>query len=68
MDDHPWLVVDDFNIIQTDHERVGGLPRLILEINEFNACLDSCRLIDMAFKGRCMSWCNDQELQSRRWA
>lgn len=41
VEDHPWLVMGDFNIIQIDIERIGGLPRLILAMEDFNPCLHS---------------------------
>lgn len=57
----PWLVVGDFNIIRNDGEMIGGMPRPVITMSEFNECLDSCGLMDLLVKGRLMTWCNGQQ-------
>ncbi|KAG2686056.1 hypothetical protein I3760_10G158300 [Carya illinoinensis] len=54
----PWLVAGDFNIIVEDGERIGGHPRAISAMDEFNACLDSYGLLDLSISGSHVSWCN----------
>ncbi|KAF5468901.1 hypothetical protein F2P56_013012 [Juglans regia] len=47
----PCMVMVDFNIIRDDRERVGGNPRPLNSMDEFNECLDSCGLLDLAVEG-----------------
>ncbi|XP_035541716.1 uncharacterized protein LOC118344703 [Juglans regia] len=47
----PWMVVGDFNIIREDRERVGGNPRPLTSMVDFNECLDSCGLLELAVEG-----------------
>ncbi|XP_031287891.1 uncharacterized protein LOC116146622 [Pistacia vera] len=64
----PWLVVGDFNVFREDSERVGGHPRPIMSMEEFNNCIDHCGLLDMQVMGRRLSWCNGHEGHTRSWA
>ncbi|XP_040998178.1 uncharacterized protein LOC121244222 [Juglans microcarpa x Juglans regia] len=64
----PWLVMGDFNIIRHDGERCGGRPRLATAMDDFNACLDNCGLIEMSYTGNSFSWCNGHQNLSRSWA
>ncbi|XP_042954601.1 uncharacterized protein LOC122291014 [Carya illinoinensis] len=66
--DDPWLVVGDFNVICSDSERIGGNPRPVSTMVEFNESLDNCGLVEMRVHGRSMSWCNDHNGRSRSWA
>ncbi|KAJ0074622.1 hypothetical protein Patl1_37562 [Pistacia atlantica] len=63
-----WLVVRDFNIIREDSERVGGHPRLITLMEDFNNCIDHCGLLDLQVMGRRLSWCNGHERHTCSWA
>lgn len=36
-------------------------------MEEFNSCLDTCGLLEVAFQGHNLSWCNGQGGRSRRW-
>ncbi|TXG69366.1 hypothetical protein EZV62_004301 [Acer yangbiense] len=66
--DFPWVVLGDFNVIRRDAERIGGSPRPLLSMMEFNDCLHHCGLIDLLNTGQRMSWCNGREGVSRSWA
>ncbi|KAK3219916.1 hypothetical protein Dsin_013886 [Dipteronia sinensis] len=66
--DYPWLVLGDFNVIRTGAERIGGNPRPLLSMIEFNDCLHQCGLFDLLNTGQRMSWCNGHEGLSRSWA
>ncbi|KAF5468581.1 hypothetical protein F2P56_012724 [Juglans regia] len=67
MGDHPWLVVGDFNSIRNDSERIGGNPRPLGSMTDFNNCLDQCGLFDLSSGGNQMSWCNGHEGSFRSW-
>lgn len=43
----PWLVMGDFNYIRHDEERMGGQPRSRMTMEEFNTCINNCRLVDL---------------------
>ncbi|KAK1557069.1 hypothetical protein Q3G72_017380 [Acer saccharum] len=66
--DFPWVVLGDFNVIRRDAERIGGSPRPLLSMMEFNDCLHHCGLVDLLNTGQRMSWCNGCEGVSRSWA
>ncbi|KAG2696269.1 hypothetical protein I3760_07G050600 [Carya illinoinensis] len=68
-EDHiPLLVVGDFNIIRDDRERIGGNPRPLSTMSEFNSCIHNCGLVEMIGYGGKMSWCNRHRGPSRSWA
>ncbi|KAG2668051.1 hypothetical protein I3760_15G142400 [Carya illinoinensis] len=53
----PLVVVGDFNIIREDRERIGGNPRSLSAMSEFNSCIHNCGLVEMTGYGGRMSWC-----------
>ncbi|KAK4833981.1 hypothetical protein QYF36_014386 [Acer negundo] len=59
--EQPWVVVGDFNIIRNDSERIGGNPRPLASMADFNDSLDRCGLLDLSSGGNHMSWCNGHE-------
>lgn len=63
-----WVVLGGFNIIRSNEERVGGRLRLLLAMNDFNACINRCGLLDLRLEGRQLSWCNGQQGMTRSWA
>lgn len=64
----PWMVVEDFNIIREDLKLLGGNPRPLAPMGNFNECLDSYGLLDLLVAGRRMSWCNGHDGSMRSWA
>lgn len=68
MEEHPWLLIGDFNIIRVDDERIGGLPQSLHAMEDFNGCIDACGLVEVSSHGQRMSWCNGHERRSRSWA
>ncbi|KAK1575277.1 hypothetical protein Q3G72_004017 [Acer saccharum] len=68
MNDCPWMVLGDFHAIRMDSERIGGHPRPLISMSEFNECLDMCGLLDLPSSGQTMSWCNGHEGVARSWA
>ncbi|XP_042980144.1 uncharacterized protein LOC122310314 [Carya illinoinensis] len=64
----PWIVVGDFNIIRNDSERRGGRPRISATIEDFNNAIDICGLMEMKFSGSMLSWCNGHANLTRSWA
>ncbi|XP_042959294.1 uncharacterized protein LOC122294521 [Carya illinoinensis] len=66
--DQPWIVVGDFNTIRMDSERIGGNPRSLPSMNEFNDFIDRCGLFELTCSGQRLSWCNGHAGTSRSWA
>ncbi|XP_022869153.1 uncharacterized protein LOC111388629 [Olea europaea var. sylvestris] len=62
----PWVVSSDFNIIRNDFERVGGHPRPLQAMEDFNECIDKCCLLEVPVLGRKLSWCNGHEGLTRK--
>ncbi|XP_026453587.1 uncharacterized protein LOC113354476 [Papaver somniferum] len=46
--DKPWLTIGDFNAVLREEEKKGGLRPLRISMLEFNNCLHSCGLIQVA--------------------
>ncbi|XP_040998204.1 uncharacterized protein LOC121244256 [Juglans microcarpa x Juglans regia] len=63
----PWIVLDDFNVMSGDGERIGGRSRPIIALKEFNDFIDVVGLVDLKFEGNSMSWCNDRHGSARSW-
>lgn len=57
--DSLWLVMGDLNVIREDEERIGGNPRSLSAMEEFNSCIDHCGLLELGFIGSRMTWCNE---------
>ncbi|KAF5465371.1 hypothetical protein F2P56_015385 [Juglans regia] len=69
VDDVPWIVVGDFNSIKEDDgEQLGGHPRPLSAMAEFNSCIHKCGLVELNYSGCKMSWCNGHRGTSRSWA
>ncbi|KAG5596276.1 hypothetical protein H5410_037508 [Solanum commersonii] len=54
----PWLIGGDFNVILSEEEKIGGLPEYPNEYEEFAFCVNSCELVDVSFKGSPFTWWN----------
>ncbi|XP_059311479.1 uncharacterized protein LOC132063063 [Lycium ferocissimum] len=54
----PWLVGGDFNVVLTDEEKLGGLPVLFQETEDFAACINDCHLYDLGYIGSTFTWWN----------
>ncbi|XP_060170719.1 uncharacterized protein LOC132601661 [Lycium barbarum] len=53
---YPWLVGGDFIVILNEEKKIGGLPVLPQEFEDFAFCLNSCELHGMPFKGSPFTW------------
>ncbi|XP_060177821.1 uncharacterized protein LOC132607756 [Lycium barbarum] len=65
----PWLIGGDFNVILNEEEKIGGLPVLPQEYEDFAFCINSCKLAEISFKGNPFTWLNgkaDQECIFKR--
>ncbi|XP_060216502.1 uncharacterized protein LOC132643991 [Lycium barbarum] len=56
----PWLIGGDFNVITSEEEKYGGLPVTVNEVQGFNACIHNCSVVDLGFKGGKYTWWNGQ--------
>lgn len=54
----PWIVGVDFNVILSDGEKISGLPVYPGEYEDFAFCVNSCKLLDINFKGSPFTWWN----------
>ncbi|XP_060182234.1 uncharacterized protein LOC132611891 [Lycium barbarum] len=54
----PWLIGGDFNVILNEEEKIGGLPVLPSEYEDFAFCINSCELSEAGFKGSPFTWRN----------
>ncbi|KAG5591021.1 hypothetical protein H5410_041535 [Solanum commersonii] len=54
----PWMVGGDFNVIQGDEEKIGGLPVYPQEYEDFAFCVNSCDLFDLHFSSSPFTWWN----------
>ncbi|KAG5577842.1 hypothetical protein H5410_057976 [Solanum commersonii] len=54
----PWLIGGDFNVIMSEEEKIGGLPVYPNEYENFAFCVDSCDLVDVSYKMSPFTWWN----------
>ncbi|KAK4733974.1 hypothetical protein R3W88_008235 [Solanum pinnatisectum] len=54
----PWMVGGDFNVIVSEDEKLGGLPVITEECEDFAFCINSCGLCDVGFRGNPYAWWN----------
>ncbi|KAL5576068.1 hypothetical protein UlMin_017767 [Ulmus minor] len=56
----PWLVGRDFNEVLYDHEKQGGRPRSLSQMQNFQEALDHCCLRNITSMGEFFTWANKQ--------
>lgn len=54
----PWLVGVDFNTILSREKKLGGLPVIYQETEDFSNCLNECDFYDMGYNGGTFTWWN----------
>lgn len=52
---HPWCLAGDFNVVLHEREKIGGVPFIYQHIIPFADCIDTCKLMDLGFKGPCFT-------------
>lgn len=63
----PWLWGGDFNTLRHVSERLGGAPPLLRAMDDFNLCIEDCRMNDVCTSGSKFTWCNGQDGLRRSW-
>lgn len=53
-----WLVEGDFNVIMSDEEKIGSFPVYPNKYEDFAFYINSCKLVDINFKGSHFTWWN----------
>jgi len=46
----PWIVGGDFNVVLNTEEKIGGLPMVDVDHEEFECCISACELKEVQFK------------------
>lgn len=54
----PWLVGGDFNNVLSGEEKIGGLPVITREVEDFANCINNTELYDAGYKGSPFTWWN----------
>lgn len=54
----PWLIGGDFNVVLSGEEKIGGLPVVDSDHEDFRTCIESCELAQVHFKGSPFTWWN----------
>lgn len=58
MDDKPWIVGGDFNVILNEEEKMGSLEFEQYEVMDFAMCINSCTLMEVRYTGSNFTWRN----------
>ncbi|KAH0755697.1 hypothetical protein KY290_025967, partial [Solanum tuberosum] len=56
--DRLCLIVGDFNVVLNRDEKIGGLPIMATDYEDFKTCIESCDLNQVQFKGSPFTWSN----------
>ena len=62
-----WMCVGDFNDLLRQDEKLGGNPRSMRKILNFQKFVADCALIDLGFNGYRYTWCNKREGEHIIW-
>ncbi|KAH0706068.1 hypothetical protein KY285_010599 [Solanum tuberosum] len=54
----PWFIGGDFNVVLNAEEKIGGLPVIAADYDDFENCISSCDLTEVKFKGSHFTWWN----------
>lgn len=54
----PWLVGRDFNVISNEEKKLRGLPFTTMEAMDFANCIKSSALVELKFITSCFTWWN----------
>ena len=52
----PWLCVGDFNEIVQDNEKLGGVLRLVKQMEDFQDVIHACGLMELPYSGPRFTW------------
>lgn len=55
-----WLIGGDFTVILSQKEKIGGLPVIPEDSEDFAYCINSSELFDVGFKGNPFTWWNER--------
>lgn len=55
------MVAGDFNAISEVSEELGGRPPNLVSLEEFNAMINDCGIVDCGYEGSKYTWSNNQE-------
>ncbi|XP_020270722.1 uncharacterized protein LOC109845882 [Asparagus officinalis] len=61
----PWIIGGDFNTIASYEEKIGGLPVLETDTEDFQSFLNNGQLINLNTTGFFFTWSNKQDADSR---
>ncbi|KAG5589342.1 hypothetical protein H5410_039856 [Solanum commersonii] len=56
--DRPWLIGGDFNRVLSGEEKIGELPIMADDYEDFKTCIEVCDLSQVQFKGSPFTWWN----------
>lgn len=59
LDSLPWCCVSDFNEILSAKEKCGGRVRFVQQILEFQAAVNTCKLVDLGYQRASYTWNNN---------
>ncbi|KAG5595838.1 hypothetical protein H5410_037070 [Solanum commersonii] len=54
----PWLVGGDFNVIMNEEEKQGGMNFNQYEALDFGQCINNCELMELKYSGSKFTWWN----------
>ncbi|KAK4736571.1 hypothetical protein R3W88_000268 [Solanum pinnatisectum] len=56
----PWITLGDFNNVLHTEDRIGGMPVTLVEVCDFQVCLDQCGLAELKSSGCKYTWSDNQ--------
>lgn len=59
----PWIIIGDFNVVLSPQDRQAGNAVIMVNIKDFQECIQNIRVIELPWKGNYYSWSNKQNVQ-----
>ncbi|KAG5610650.1 hypothetical protein H5410_021931 [Solanum commersonii] len=54
----PWILGGDFNAVLNGVEKIGGIPVVAADVEDFNNCVEACDVLQIQYKGSPFTWWN----------
>ena len=65
IEDQPWGIMGDFNIVRRASEKLGGNAPNWAEMQDFNDCINNIQVVEMNTKDVSLTWDNQRDDEAK---